>query len=137
MHRAVLVGDLNIAPLATDVWNQRALLKVVTHTPGEIAALTSLQAAHRWIDAVRRFIHRRSACSPGGAISAATGRRATEAAASTTSGSRRAGRSPARGAGARAARGWPQPSDHVPVTIDLDENETWPLSAPADSRPAR
>jgi endonuclease/exonuclease/phosphatase family metal-dependent hydrolase len=24
----------------------------------------------------------------------------------------------------RAARGWPQPSDHVPVTIDLDEGRS-------------
>ena len=35
-RRAVLVGDLNIAPLPTDVWNHRALLRVVTHTPGEV-----------------------------------------------------------------------------------------------------
>jgi exodeoxyribonuclease-3 len=41
----VLVGDLNIAPLATDVWNHRALLKVVTHTPGEVAALAEFLIA--------------------------------------------------------------------------------------------
>ena len=38
-RRALLVGDLNVAPLATDVWNHRALLKVVSHTPVEVAAL--------------------------------------------------------------------------------------------------
>ncbi len=32
-ERAVIVGDLNIAPLETDVWSHKALLKVVSHTP--------------------------------------------------------------------------------------------------------
>jgi exodeoxyribonuclease-3 len=31
----ILVGDLNIAPLETDVWSHKALLKVVSHTPIE------------------------------------------------------------------------------------------------------
>jgi len=55
-RRAVLAGDLNVAPLETDVWNHRALLKVVSHTPIEVEALGALQAAHDWVDAVRRVI---------------------------------------------------------------------------------
>jgi exodeoxyribonuclease-3 len=31
--RVVLLGDLNIAPLETDVWSHRHMLKVVSHTP--------------------------------------------------------------------------------------------------------
>jgi hypothetical protein len=32
---SILVGDLNIAPLETDVWSHKQLLKVVSHTPIE------------------------------------------------------------------------------------------------------
>ncbi|MEL6265877.1 MAG: exodeoxyribonuclease III [Pseudomonadota bacterium] len=52
-RRAVLVGDLNIAPLENDVWSHRQMLKIVSHTPGECAALTAAQAAGGWIDVVR------------------------------------------------------------------------------------
>ena len=52
----ILVGDLNIAPLASDVWNHKQLLKVVSHTPVEVAALDTLQSGLGWVDAVRRMI---------------------------------------------------------------------------------
>ena len=55
-RRALLLGDLNVAPLATDVWNHRQLLRVVSHTPVEVRALAGLAASHRWVDAVRRFV---------------------------------------------------------------------------------
>ncbi len=53
--RTVLVGDLNIAPLETDVWSHRQLLKVVSHTPPEVEALTAWQRTG-FIDAVRHFV---------------------------------------------------------------------------------
>ena len=46
-ERAIIVGDLNIAPLETDVWSHKALLKVVSHTPIEVEAFGRLQAAGR------------------------------------------------------------------------------------------
>ncbi len=52
LKRAVLVGDLNIAPLEADVWSHRALLDVVSHTPEECAALTTWMQ-HGFVDAVR------------------------------------------------------------------------------------
>ncbi|MEM7025970.1 MAG: exodeoxyribonuclease III [Pseudomonadota bacterium] len=55
-RRALLVGDLNIAPLETDVWSHKQLLKVVSHTPIEVAALARLQDSQGWIDAVRHFV---------------------------------------------------------------------------------
>lgn len=55
LRRAVLVGDLNIAPLEHDVWSHRQLLKVVSHTPAEVAALLAWQA-QGWHDAVRHFV---------------------------------------------------------------------------------
>ncbi len=53
--RAILVGDLNIAPLEQDVWSHKALLNVVSHTPVEVARLKRAQAAGPWIDALRKF----------------------------------------------------------------------------------
>ena len=55
-NRFVMVGDLNVAPLETDVWSHKQLLKVVSHTPVEVEAMGRLRKAHDWIDAVRTFI---------------------------------------------------------------------------------
>ena len=52
----MIVGDFNVAPLECDVWSHKALLKVVSHTPVEVEALTRLQQAHDWIDIGRRFV---------------------------------------------------------------------------------
>jgi exodeoxyribonuclease-3 len=52
----ILTGDFNIAPLESDVWNHKALLDVVSHTPIEVETLARLQAASQWIDLGRRFI---------------------------------------------------------------------------------
>lgn len=53
--QAVLVGDLNIAPLENDVWSHKQLLKVVSHTPIEIDKLNAVQKAGNWIDAIRQI----------------------------------------------------------------------------------
>jgi exodeoxyribonuclease III len=52
----ILVGDFNIAPLESDVWNHRQLIDVVSHTPGEVAALEKLQASNGWVDLGRKFV---------------------------------------------------------------------------------
>jgi exodeoxyribonuclease III len=54
--KRILVGDLNVAPLESDVWSHKALLKVVSHTPVEVELMDALMAAHDWIDAVRHFV---------------------------------------------------------------------------------
>jgi exodeoxyribonuclease-3 len=53
---AILAGDLNIAPLETDVWNHKALLSVVSHTPIEVEKFWAVHAAGPWVDALRHFI---------------------------------------------------------------------------------
>lgn len=53
---AVMVGDLNVAPLEHDVWSHRQLLRVVSHTPAETERLEALRAAGGWVDAVRHFV---------------------------------------------------------------------------------
>jgi exodeoxyribonuclease-3 len=118
---AILLGDLNIAPLETDVWSHRQLLTVVSHTPVEVAALARLQEAGGYVDAVRRMI------PPEERLYSWWSYRAKDWAASDRG--RRLDHiwvSPDLAGTIRSAivlreaRGWPQPSDHVPVTVDVD-----------------
>jgi exodeoxyribonuclease III len=119
-HKAILVGDLNIAPREDDVWNHKQLLKIVSHTPVETEGLNALQAAGHWVDVTRKDIpHGRlyswwSYRSPDW-DAADKGRRldhiwATPDLAGRMGGSRIA----------RHVRGWDQPSDHAPVFAELD-----------------
>lgn len=55
-RRAVIVGDLNVAPLEADVWNHKRLLRSVGHTPVESAHMARLLDAGGLIDAVRHFV---------------------------------------------------------------------------------
>ncbi|MEX0696838.1 MAG: exodeoxyribonuclease III [Dongiaceae bacterium] len=120
-EKLILVGDLNVAPLATDVWSHKQLLSVVSHTPVEVARLERLQASLGWIDAVRRFI------PPPQRLYSWWSYRAHDWAASDRG--RRLDHvwvTPALAPSLRAAqvvreaRGWDAPSDHVPVVVDLD-----------------
>ncbi len=52
-QRAILVGDLNVAPLEHDVWSHKQMLKVVSHTPIETEKLTAARAAGDWVDSMR------------------------------------------------------------------------------------
>jgi len=119
-QRAILVGDLNIAPLEEDVWDHKKLLKVVSHTPEEVAALAEVQEAGNWVDVTRTDI-------PDGKLyswwsyrspdwdTADKGRRldhvwATPDIAGAAHSSRVL----------RQVRGWEQPSDHAPVFATFD-----------------
>ncbi|MDO5621480.1 MAG: exodeoxyribonuclease III [Paracoccus sp. (in: a-proteobacteria)] len=121
-ERAIMVGDLNIAPREDDVWNHKALLKIVSHTPVEVEHLGAAQDAGGWVDVTRKDI-------PEGKLyswwsyrardwdAADKGRRldhiwATPDIANAGHDSRIL----------RPVRGWEGPSDHVPVfaRFDLD-----------------
>ena len=119
-ERAILVGDLNIAPREDDVWNHKQLLKVVSHTPIEVEHLAQAQDAGHWVDVTRADIPEGqlyswwSYRSPDWDI-ADKGRRldhiwATPDIAGAGHSSRVL----------RAARGWDQPSDHAPVFATFD-----------------
>jgi exodeoxyribonuclease-3 len=117
---AVLVGDLNIAPGEDDVWSHRELLKVVSHTPVEVEAFTTAQAAGRWTDVTRAHL-------PEGKLYSWWSYRAQDWAASDRG--RRLDHvwaSPEVAPKARAsrilkhARGWDGPSDHAPVIAEFD-----------------
>ncbi len=55
-RKAILVGDLNVAPYETDVWSHKQLLRVVSHTPVETDGLETVRRVGGWVDAVRHFV---------------------------------------------------------------------------------
>jgi exodeoxyribonuclease-3 len=118
---AILVGDLNIAPLPDDVWDHRALLDVVSHTPVEVEALEALRTSHGWVDLGRHFVPAPERLYTWWSY------RAQDWAASNRG--RRLDHvwcSPellgtARGVETLVeARGWERPSDHVPLIAQFD-----------------
>jgi|TARA_R100000501_G_scaffold7002_1_gene14833 exodeoxyribonuclease-3 len=52
----IMMGDFNIAPLESDVWSHKQLLKVVSHTPVEVETMQRLRDAHDWQDIGRHFV---------------------------------------------------------------------------------
>jgi exodeoxyribonuclease-3 len=50
---AILLGDLNVAPLEHDVWSHRQMLRIVSHTPIECEKLTAAAKAGDWVDPMR------------------------------------------------------------------------------------
>lgn len=52
----VVVGDFNIAPLDCDVYDHKALMKVVSHTAIEVETLQRFADAHGWSDLGRKHI---------------------------------------------------------------------------------
>ncbi|UFN47031.1 exodeoxyribonuclease III [Roseomonas sp. OT10] len=119
-RRAVLVGDLNIAPLEHDVWSHRQLLTVVSHTPIEVEALTRWQQAGEWHDALRHFVPPEQKLYTWWSYrardweAADRGRRLDHVWVSQDlAGALR------RHVVLKPARGWAQASDHVPVMVEL------------------
>jgi exodeoxyribonuclease-3 len=118
---AILVGDLNVAPLEHDVWSHRQLLDVVSHTPVETESLETLRQEAGWLDAARCL-------TPEPAkIYTWWSYRAQDWAASDRG--RRLDHiwiSPDLASTLRAVdvaretRSWMRPSDHVPVTAVLE-----------------
>ncbi|MFD1913268.1 exodeoxyribonuclease III [Halodurantibacterium flavum] len=119
-EKAILVGDLNIAPREDDVWSHKQLLKIVSHTPVEVEHLADVQDSGNWVDITRQDI-------PSGQLyswwsyraadwdAADKGRRldhiwATQDIANAGHSSRIL----------RPVRGWDQPSDHAPVFASFD-----------------
>jgi exodeoxyribonuclease III len=118
---SVLLGDFNVAPLETDVWSHKQLLKVVSHTPVEVEALTNVRLSGKWTDLVRQLIPPAQklytwwsyramdwrASDRGRRLDHVWGSASLAAHARTV-------------AVLKEARGWEGPSDHVPVMVDID-----------------
>ncbi|NDR58583.1 exodeoxyribonuclease III [Aliiruegeria sabulilitoris] len=119
-EKAILVGDLNIAPREDDVWSHKQLLKVVSHTPIEVDHLAETQESGKWVDVTRADI-------PEGKLyswwsyrardwdAADKGRRLDHVwATADISNAAHSSRI------LRHVRGWEKPSDHAPVLATFD-----------------
>jgi exodeoxyribonuclease-3 len=119
-RKAILVGDLNIAPHENDVWSHKQLLNVVSHTPIETESLDRLRNIGGWVDAIRHFVPTDRKLYTWWSY------RAIDWAASDRG--RRLDHiwvtphlAPRLGSidVVRDARGWKRPSDHVPVVATI------------------
>lgn len=117
----VLVGDLNVAPLETDVWSHKQLLDVVSHTPIEVELLGKWMASYKFVDAVRHFVPPEERLYSWWSYRAADwaksdrGRRLDHVWVSPVLKDR------LRAAQVfKPARDWKPPSDHVPVTVEIE-----------------
>jgi exodeoxyribonuclease-3 len=115
-HHAMVVGDLNIAPHEHDVWSHKKLMKVVSHTPVETNAMKAMMARGHWVDVMRRQVPEAEKLYTWWSYRSRDwngldqGRRLDHVWANPALAENFAGMTVL-----RAARGWPQPSDHVPV----------------------
>jgi exodeoxyribonuclease III len=119
--RAIIVGDLNVAPLEEDVWSHKQLIRVVSHTPIECEKLTSVLNVGGWVDAMRYFVPTPTKLytwwsyrAPDWAA-ADKGRRLDHIWVSPGLADRMSGVTVK-----KEARGWTRPSDHVPVTATIE-----------------
>lgn len=117
---AIIVGDLNVAPLEHDVWSHRQLLKIVSHTPAETTRFEKMIKAGGWVDVMRSHV------PPTEKLYTWWSYRAQDW--KTSDRGRRLDHvlvTPKLAAKAskltvlKESRGWTQPSDHVPVIVDF------------------
>jgi exodeoxyribonuclease III len=120
-ERSIVVGDLNVAPLESDVWSHKAMRNVISHTPIEREKLIAAQSAGNWIDVGRTFVREPEKLFTWWSYrsldwqNADKGRRLDHIWVTPTLGDRLKTFKVA-----KAARAWTRPSDHVPVTAILD-----------------
>ena len=114
---AILVGDLNIAPLEHDVWSHKQLLKIVSHTPVETEGLLEVIKRGAWLDLMRQHVPANEKLYTWWSYrakdweAADKGRRLDHIWSSSDLGPHLK-----RIEILKEARGWEKPSDHVPVT---------------------
>jgi exodeoxyribonuclease-3 len=117
----VALGDFNIAPLEHDVWSHKQLLDVVSHTPIEVEKLGKLQKSLDWHDAVRHFVPDSEKCYTWWSYrnhdwkKSNRGRRLDHIWITKPLAPHLKSHDIL-----TAARDWKQPSDHVPVMVDID-----------------
>ena len=118
---AVIVGDLNVAPLEHDVWNHKQLLKIVCHTPAETERFDKIMKAGSWVDVMRNHIPPSDKLYTWWSYrskdweTANKGRRLDHVLV-TPNLSKKAKKLTV----VKEARSWTQTSDHVPVIVDFD-----------------
>ncbi|MBF0166272.1 MAG: exodeoxyribonuclease III [Alphaproteobacteria bacterium] len=122
MDKLILVGDFNVAPLENDVWSHKQMQKIISHTPAEIERLNRFQDSLGFIDAARHFVPADLKLYTWWSYRAQDwaasdrGRRLDHVWVSAPLKEALSG-----ALVVREARGWPQPSDHVPLIVDFYE----------------
>lgn len=118
---SILVGDLNIAPLETDVWSHRQLLNVVSHTPIETEGLTRTCREGGWHDLIRQVIPPHERVYTWWSYRARDWRKSDRGRRldHIWSAPQLADKLTCLNV-LKNARGWERPSDHVPVIADFD-----------------
>jgi exodeoxyribonuclease-3 len=117
----VALGDFNIAPLEHDVWSHKQLMNVVSHTQPEIERLAKMQKSVDWHDAVRHFVPDDEKCYTWWSYrnrdwkKSNRGRRLDHIWLTKPLMPHLKKHEILTG-----ARDWDQPSDHVPVMVDLE-----------------
>jgi exodeoxyribonuclease-3 len=120
-ERAILVGDLNVAPLEHDVWSHKQMRRVVSHTPIECEKLTTARTTGGWIDSMREHtpepakLYTWWSYRSADWATADKGRRLDHVWTSPMLADRVSGIHIARN-----YRGAERPSDHVPVTATIE-----------------
>lgn len=120
-QKLIALGDFNIAPHEHDVWSHKQLLNVVSHTPPETTRLEKMLRSLSWIDTARHFIPMEEKSYTWWSYRNQDWRKSNRG--------RRLDhvwvtppleKSLRKYEAMIEARDWPQPSDHVPVILDLD-----------------
>lgn len=120
-NKLILVGDLNVAPFESDVWNHKQLLKVVSHTPIEVEHMSRIYDSHDWIDAMRHFMPEPEPLFSWWSYrardwkAANKGRRLDHVWVTPALKPHLAAMSVH-----QDPRGWEKPSDHAPVVVDFN-----------------
>ncbi|HZP78817.1 MAG TPA: exodeoxyribonuclease III [Pseudolabrys sp.] len=120
-ERAILLGDLNVAPLEHDVWSHKQMLRVVSHTPIECEKLNTARNAGDWVDSMRVLTPEPAKLYTWWSYRAADwqasdrGRRLDHVWSSSALADR-----VSRIDIAKNFRGASRPSDHVPVTATIE-----------------
>ena len=121
----VILGDLNVAPGESDVWNHRYMSKVVSHTPVEVEAMGALKASLGFIDLTRETTPEPRKLFSWWSYRAADFRASDRGLRLDHIWIAPGLREAAFRSGAAAARvhddvrAWERPSDHAPVSADL------------------
>ena len=119
----VLAGDFNIAPGENDVWNHRYMSKIVSHTPLEVETLNRLQAAGGFADVVRDAWPEPQKLASWWSYRAEDFRKSARGLRLDhiwTSPGLTPSVVPGSAIIHEPVRAWTQPSDHCPITVDLD-----------------
>lgn len=124
--KAILVGDLNVAPREHDVWSHKQLLKIVSHTPIEVEKLGQVIDAHGWIDVARELVPEPEKLFTWWSYRAKDWRASNRGRRLDHIWVSPALKKPALSLGREAyiihdaARSWERPSDHAPVSLKFD-----------------